>query len=107
MGKIEIELELKSIVDKVNSVADGLKDTRTVNFIDVEGNGIKLSIAADRNEHPMKDWDKKMLLDTGVSLLSLTLPKAKQTTIDNYKAKRGRPPKAKQEKIDLDEEIEA
>ena len=103
MDKIEIELELKSITDKINSVADGLKETRSVNFIDTEGNGISLTITANKEGHPMKDWNKAMMLETGVSQMTLTLPKSKQITIDKFgskdeekpKAKRGRPAKTK------------
>lgn len=108
MDKIEIELELKSITDKINSVADGLKETRSVNFIDTEGNGISLTITANKDSHPMEKWNKAMMLETGVSQMSLTLPKTKQITIDTFgdkdeekpkvKPKRGRP--AKKEDID-------
>ncbi len=109
MGTIEVKLTLNQIRDDLKTKANGLNDVRTVTFIDADGAGIKITISCDKNKHPLKDWDKATFVDTGVSLLTLTLPKAKQMTIDNYKRSVTKSKKGKQATIDeeLEEELEA
>ncbi len=81
MGDIELELSLVSISDTLKSASDGILEKRTVKFVDTEGKGVSLIFTGNKNDSPFKEWDKAIMLDTGTSILTLTLPKAKQLTI--------------------------
>lgn len=122
MGTIEVELTLNQIRDDLKSRVDGLHEVRSVTFIDANGAGIKIVISCDKERHPLKDWNKATFVDTGISLMSLTLPKAKQMTIDKFKSsvvkvtkgKKGKQAQKSQKSIieeiedeELSEELEA
>ena len=103
MDKIEIELNLNSITDTLKSLAEGVKEHRSAKLIDIEGKGISITVACNREDHFLKDWDKSRFVDTATFMMTLTGPKVKQTSIEEFgeekdakpKAKRGRPAKTK------------
>ena len=84
MDKIEIELNLNSITDTLKSLSDGIKEHRSAKLIDVEGKGISITIACNRENHFLKDWDKSMFIDTAIFTMTLIGPKAKQTSIEDF-----------------------
>lgn len=105
MDKIEIELNLNSITDTMKSLADGIKEQRITKLIDIEGKGISITISCNKEVHFLKDIDKTEYIEMGTFTMTLSGPKAKQTSIEEFgeevvepeepKAKRGRPPKTK------------
>lgn len=84
MDKIEIELNLNSITDTLKSLADGIKEHRSTKLIDVEGKGISVTIACNREDHFLKDLNKNNFINTGLFSMTLNGPKTKQVTIDEY-----------------------
>lgn len=110
MDKIEIELNLNSITDTLKSLADGIKEHRSAKLIDIEGKGITITIACNKENHFLREWDKAMFVDTATFVMTLTGPKVKQTSIEEFgdkdedkpKAKRGRPKGTKGTAKDLE-----
>ena len=84
MKEIEIELNLNSITDTMKSLADGIKEQRTTKLIDIDGKGISVTIACNKEAHFLKDIDKTRFIDTGTFTMTLSGPKAKQTSIEDF-----------------------
>ena len=84
MDKIEIELNLNSITDTMKSLADGIKEQRTTKLIDINGKGITITVACNKENHFLKGIDKTQFIDTGTFTMTLSGPKAKQTSIDEF-----------------------
>lgn len=84
MKEIEIELNLNSITDTMKSLADGIKEQRITKLIDIDGKGISITISCNKEDHFLKDIDKTRFIDTGTFTMTLTGPKAKQTSIEDF-----------------------
>ncbi|BDI54949.1 MAG: hypothetical protein [Asgard archaea virus VerdaV3] len=84
MKEIEIELNLNSITDTMKSLADGIKEQRTTKLIDINGKGISITIACNKEDHFLKSIDKTEFIDTGTFTMALKGPKAKQTSIEDF-----------------------
>jgi hypothetical protein len=84
MDKIEIELNLNSITDTMKSLADGIKEQRTTKLIDIDGKGISITIACNKEDHFLKDIDKTQYIEIGTFTMTLAGPKAKQTSIEDF-----------------------
>ena len=104
MDNIEIELNLNSITDTLKSLSDGIKEHRSTKLIDVEGKGISITIACNREDHFLKDLDKDKFIHTGIFLMTLTGPKSKQVSIEDFGDEDKKKPKTKGE---LRDEINA
>jgi hypothetical protein len=84
MKEIEIELNLNSITDTMKSLADGIKEQRITKLIDIDGKGISITISCNKEDHFLSDIDKTQFIDTGTFTMTLTGPKTKQTSIEEF-----------------------
>lgn len=81
MGKkITVDLVLQEINDKVYDTKEGVKNTRTVKFIDTD-TGVGMAFKANKEDHPLKDWDIKMFDEFAPVSITIELPNVKQTKI--------------------------
>lgn len=84
MDKIEIELNLNSITDTLKNLAEGVKENRSAKLIDIEGKGISVTIACNKADHFLKDWDKSKFVDTAIFSMTLSGPTYRQTAIEEF-----------------------